>query len=305
MTKRRVELPPATADAYESFVDSVRERLQSDDPLGDVVQEVLVELNGERDLYERWRSGATVASADEIRLRNYHPDHAAIESEWYAEKDESAFRRSKRLQWLWRQFDRTPLASNVAFGLAFRQMLADVLFASAGDDLRIFRGVTMSYGHNITVGDRAVIHDHVHLDDRGRLRIGDRVSISEGVHIYSHDHDIVDQTAVTNYETIIEDDVRLTYETMVRAGVRVGENAVVGAKSVVQSDVPAHHVAVGSPARSVRIKPGWESVAMDPDEEPPGDREERRIDSTVPDDIEPFDEFQRDLRPPDTNNQVD
>ncbi|MFP4591414.1 MAG: acyltransferase [Halobacteriales archaeon] len=299
MTKRRVELPEPTAETYETYVATVRDRLRSDEPLGDVVQEVLVDLNGDRERFERWRSGGTVATAEATRLANYHPDNAALESEWYAEKDEAAFARSKPLQWLWRQFDRTPMAVNVTFGLAFRQMLAAELFAEAGDDLRIFRGVTMSYGHNITVGDNTVIHDGVHLDDRGELRIGDRVSISEGVHVYTHDHDLVDQTSVTNYRTIIEDDVRLTYDAMVRAGVRIGENALVGAKSVVQADVPAHHVAVGSPARSVRIKPGWESVARGLEADAPGDRADRRLETPIADDIEEFDEFQRDLEPPD------
>ena len=298
MTKRRVELPSATESTYQEFVDEVRTRLLDADEIGDAVQEVLVDLNGDRAHFDRWQAGEELPLPDQVRLLNYHPTHTALESEWYAEKDEAAYRRSKALQWLWRQFDRTPLANNVAVGLKFRQMLAGLLFEDAGDNLRIFRDVTMSYGHNITVGDNTVIHDGVHLDDRGRLTIGDRVSISEGAHIYSHDHDIVDQTAVTNYHTIIEDDVRITYDAMVRAGVKVGENALIGARAVVQTDIPAHHVVVGAPARTVRIKPGWGAVARDPDDDHPSNRRERLIDRPIPDDIDLFDEFERDLSSP-------
>jgi acetyltransferase-like isoleucine patch superfamily enzyme len=146
-----------------------------------------------------------------------------------------------------------------------------------------------------------VVHDDVHLDDRGRLTIGDRVSISDGAHIYSHDHDIVDQTEVDNYHTIIEDDVRITFDAMVRAGCKVGENAIVGARSVVQSDVPAHHVVVGQPAKSVRIKPGWEDTADSVDAEHLSLRDERHLPYDLPDDLEQFDEFQRDLRPSSEN----
>lgn len=299
MTKRPVTLPDSTEATYRELVDGVRDRLVGGGDLGDAVQSILVDLNGDRDLYERWRAGSAVDTVDEVRLLNYHPDHAALESEWYAEKDEAAYTRSKALQWLWRQFDHTPLANNVAFGLAFRQMLAELLFADAGADLRIFRNVTMSYGHNISVGDNTVIHDGVHLDDRGRLTIGDRVSISEGAHLYSHDHDIVDQTAVTNYHTIVEDDARITFDSMVRAGVRIGENAMVGARAIVQTDVPAHHVVVGAPARTVRVKPGWEDVARDPDEELPSNRRDRIIEYELPADLERFDEFGRDLTAPD------
>ena len=124
------------------------------------------------------------------------------------------------------------------------------------------------------------------------------MSISDGVHVYSHDHDVVDQTEVENYHTVIEDDVRLTYDAMVRAGVRVGENALLGARAVAQSDVPAHHVAVGIPARSVSVKPGWESVAEPVDADRADGRADRRLPDEVPDDVRVFDEFRRDLSPP-------
>jgi acetyltransferase-like isoleucine patch superfamily enzyme len=149
------------------------------------------------------------------------------------------------------------------------------------------------------MGDNTVVHDDVHLDDRGKLTIGDRVSISDSAHIYSHDHDIVDQTEVTNYHTIVEDDARITYDAMVRAGCKIGENSVVGAQSSVQGDVPAHHIAVGSPAKSVKIKPGWESVAEPLEAGGAKRQEERRIEYDLPENFEQFDEFGRNLTPPD------
>jgi maltose O-acetyltransferase len=190
------------------------------------------------------------------------------------------------------------MADNVEFALRFRRMLADHLFADCGDDCRFFKGITFTYGHNIAVGDNVVVHDDVHLDDRGRLTVGDRVSISDGVHVYSHDHDVVDQTEVTNYHTIIEDDARVTYDSMVSAGTRVGRNAVVGARAVVQGDVPDHHIAVGMPAKSVRVKPGWVEVADPLDAGGENRKEERRIDYDLPADLDVFDEFQRELTPP-------
>jgi acetyltransferase-like isoleucine patch superfamily enzyme len=185
------------------------------------------------------------------------------------------------------------MADNIEFALRFREMLAGHLFAEAGEGLRIFKGVTFSYGHNIEVGDNAVIHDDVHLDDRGRLTIGDRVSLSDGVHLYSHDHDVVDQTEVRNYHTVVEDDARVTYDAMVRAGCRIGENSVVGARAVVQSDVPSHHVAVGMPAKSVKIKPGFEDETVSIEDANERRQEEREIPYSLPEDLDVFDEFGR------------
>jgi len=298
MTKRHVTLPESAEAGLRGFIEEVDERLASDEDTCDVVEDVLVDLYGDRDAYEAWQNGEPVSNAERVRLQGYDPCNSTLESEYYAEKDEETFRESKHLQWLWRQFDATPMADNVEFALRFRRMLAKHLFEECGDGCRFFKGITFTYGHNISVGDNAVVHDDVHLDDRGRLTIGDRVSISDDAHVYSHDHDVVDQTEVANYHTIIEDDARVTYDAMVKAGVKVGENAVVGAKSIVQRDVPAHHVAVGTPAKSVKVKPGWEDVA-EPLEDANVDRtDERRIEYELDDDLDVFDEFQRDLQPP-------
>ncbi len=298
MTKRYVSLPDEAESGMREFIDEVDRRLSSDEDTCSVVEDVLIDLSGDREAYERWQDGESVSAAERVRLQSYDPCNTTLESEYYAEKDEEKFRRSKHLQWLWRQFDSLPIADNVEFALRFRRMLADHLFAECGDDCRFFKGITFTYGHNITIGDNTVVHDDVHLDDRGKLTIGDRVSISDGVHVYSHDHDVVDQTEVRNYHTIVEDDVRLTYDAMVRAGCKVGENAIVGARGIVQNDVPAHHIAIGMPAKSVKIKPGWEDVATPVDEAGANRQEQRRIEYDVPDDLAVFDEFGRDLQPP-------
>jgi len=293
MTKRHVSLPAEAEEGVAAFIDEVDERLAGPEDTCEVVRDVLVDLFGDRDAWERWQAGEEVSAAERVRLQGYDPCNATLESEYYAEKDEVVFEESKYLQWLWRQFDATPMADNVAFALRFRQMLANHLFAEAGDDLRIFKGVTFSYGHNIEVGDNTVIHDDVHLDDRGKLTIGDRVSISDGVHVYSHDHDVVDQTEVRNYHTVVEDDVRLTYDAMVRAGCRIGRNAVVGARAVVQSDVPAHHIAVGMPAKSVKVKPGFEDEAVPVEDAGERRQDEREVPFELPPDLDVFDEFDR------------
>ena len=299
MTKRHVSLPAEADEGVTAFIEQVDDRLSSEEDTCEVVRDTLVDLFGDRDAYDRWQAGGDVTPAERVRLQGYDPCNATLESEYYAEKDEDRYTRSKNLQWLWRQFDATPMADNIAFALRFRGMLANHLFAEAGENLRLFKGITFTYGHNIEIGDNTVVHDDVHLDDRGKLTIGDRVSISDSAHLYSHDHDVVDQTHVDNFHTIVDDDARVTYDSMVSAGCRVGKNAVVGAKATVQGDVPDHHIAVGSPARSIRVKPGWESVA-DPVEDKLTNRaEERAIEYDLPDDLDVFDEFQRDLTPPD------
>jgi hypothetical protein len=67
----------------------------------------------------------------------------------------------------------------------------------------------------------------------------------------------------------------------------------------VQGDVPAHHVAVGSPAKSVKIKPGFEDEAEPIDDGRLANRaDEREIPYDLPPGLDVFDEFERDLGGP-------
>ncbi|MFB6167889.1 MAG: acyltransferase [Haloferacaceae archaeon] len=297
MAKRRRELPSEAQERIDRAVAYVDRRLSSDEDTATVVRDLLVDLFGDREAYRRLRGGASPSPVAQARLRSYEPGHALTESERWAEQDPGDVRASKPLRYLWRCFDRSPLADNLAFALPFRQTLANHLFAEAGDGLQLFSGIKIQCGHNVRMGDNVVVHNGVLLDDRGELVIGDRVSVADEAHLHTHSHHIVDQADVTNYRTEVADDARIGYGAMVSAGTRVGENAVVGASAMARGDVPAHHVAVGSPAESVKVKPGWEEVA-----EEPGaleDRsEERALDSTVPEDVDVHDEFERDLAPP-------
>jgi maltose O-acetyltransferase len=295
MVKRHVRLSEEAEAAISAFVDGVDERLSNVEDTSEAVREILVDLNGDRAAYDAWKNGDPVSPAERLRLQAYDPRNVTLETDYHAQKGEEEFRESKPLMWLWYGFDATPLADHVALALRFRSMLAKHLFEECGEDCRFFKGIRFGYGHNLSVGDNVVVHDDVLLDDRGKLTIGDGCSITEGTHVYSHDHDLVDQSDVSHYHTIIGDDVRLTYDVVVTAGCEIGENAMVGSRAIVTKDVPAHHVVVGTPARSIRVKPGYEDVADPVDAPAESGAEKRLIERNV--DLggeEALDEFRRD-----------
>lgn len=296
MTKRHVDVPPETEAAIDEAIAHVDRRLSEND-IASAVAEILADLFGDRAAYERYRDGETAPPITRMRLRSYDPRNVLIEPEHWAEQELSTLQETKCVRYLWECFDQSPLSNNLAFALPFRQTLANHLFAEAGDGLRLFGGIKIQCGHNIHMGDNAVVHNDVLLDDRGKLTIGDRVSIADRCHVHTHAHDTVDQTDVTNYETILENDVRLGYGSMISAGCRIGRNAMIGSGATILGDVPAHHIAAGSPGKSVKIKPGWEAAA---DDLGPlvDNRNRRRIPSEFPESFEEFDEFGRELSPP-------
>jgi virginiamycin A acetyltransferase len=62
-------------------------------------------------------------------------------------------------------------------------------------------------------------------------------------------------------DTVVGNDVWLGYDATVMPGVRIGDGAIIAAKSVVTSDVPAYAVVGGNPARLIRYRFGEDEIA--------------------------------------------
>lgn len=191
---------------------------------------------------------------EEALRANLDPRNITLEAEYYGEMEEEKFYRVKPILWLWRLFDLSPMGQNVHLGLIFRRMLAKKLFKRCGENIKIFENVTFSFGYNIQCGDNVTIHRNVLIDDRGEVIIGNNVSISDYANIYSHSHDPLDINNVTLGRTEIGDGARITYHSTVLSGIRVEEDAMLGAHAVATREIRAHHIAVGLPAKSIRIK---------------------------------------------------
>jgi acetyltransferase-like isoleucine patch superfamily enzyme len=199
---------------------------------------------------------AKLPAATRLALSATDPRNVTLEPEYYHECDDALFQPVKPLLWLWYSFDRSVLGGqNVWLGIQLRRILARQIFRKCGENFKCFQHTEFSFGYNMEVGDNVVVHRHVLLDDRGGISLGDRVSIADYANIYSHTHSIVEQKDVTNAQTILEKDVRITYHATVLAGVHVAENSMVGAMAMATKDVRPYHVYVGIPAKSVRVKP--------------------------------------------------
>jgi acetyltransferase-like isoleucine patch superfamily enzyme len=80
------------------------------------------------------------------------------------------------------------------------------------------------------------------------------VYISDHIHKYSDtDIPIKDQGVDKVEPVLICNGAWLGQNVVICPGVRIGRNAVVGANSVVNSDVPDYSIAVGAPARIVKM----------------------------------------------------
>lgn len=193
--------------------------------------------------------------AQQVLVHSFDPRNATLEPEYYGDVDATKYAERKPLIWLWMMYDRSPVGLNHWMGYRVRAMLARHIFKHCGNNVKIFHGVEVSFGYNLTVEDNCTIHKYVLLDDRGEIIIHEGSSISDYANVYSHAHDLNDGMIVNNQRTEIGPKARITYHATVMSGVKVGEHGLVGSIGVASKNVEPFHVVAGVPAKPVKVKP--------------------------------------------------
>ena len=95
---------------------------------------------------------------------------------------------------------------------------------------------------DVKVGKNTWIGPNVILDGSGGLEIGDYVSISAGVQIYTH-HTVdwstsLGSSPIQNKPTKIGNGVYLGPNSVIQMGININDRAIIGAMSFVNEDVP-------------------------------------------------------------------
>jgi len=107
----------------------------------------------------------------------------------------------------------------------------------------------------MVIGDHCLLSPGVRVSAAMRVEIGDDCMLASGVYLTDADwHDVHDRTRAPGRSApiVLGRNVWIGDGAIVCKGVHVGENTVIGAGSVVVSDIPANSIAAGNPARVVR-----------------------------------------------------
>lgn len=132
----------------------------------------------------------------------------------------------------------------------------EILGKVGGGYFNIEKPFRCDYGYNIEIGDNFFANFNFVVLDVGKVRIGNNVQIAPNVGLYTAGHPLHPDSRNSGYEYGIDitigDNVWIGGSVCVMPGVTIGNNAVIGAGSVVTKDIPENAIAVGNPARVLR-----------------------------------------------------
>lgn len=137
-----------------------------------------------------------------------------------------------------------------------------LLLAEMGHEVMIYPGSSLSNVKNIKLGHHVFINSGAHLYTAGsKITIGNYVLIGPNCSIIAANRNIYDWKMPMyfnkNYENnpiTIKDDVWIGENATILSGVTIHRGSVIGAGSVVTSDVPAYAIVGGVPAKVIKYR---------------------------------------------------
>jgi acetyltransferase-like isoleucine patch superfamily enzyme len=107
----------------------------------------------------------------------------------------------------------------------------------------------------IEIGSGSYINRQTFIDAAARISIGPKCLVGPFCYITDHDHDLDGAPGqLVSQPTHIEAECWLGAHVTVLKGVTIGTRSIIGAGSVVTKSIPPRSVAVGNPARVIRVR---------------------------------------------------
>ena len=135
-------------------------------------------------------------------------------------------------------------------------VLGDRVSIRRGTTIQVHRGATVVIGNDVAIGENTFISAMI------GIRIGDGVGISNMVDLHDHNHRERSITHLPVREAtpwasgfvgapiIVETGAVISNKVSITAGVRIGQNTIIGANSTVTRSIGPNTVAAGSPAKA-------------------------------------------------------
>ena len=182
---------------------------------------------------------------------------------WYdANYDEELLKERKRAEDLCLEFNSTKPSDKKT-----KEEVLKKLLPNKKEDTVILSPFYTDYGYNCIIGEKTFINHNAYLMDGAEIKIGDNCFIGPNCGMYTAAHPIFFEERNKGLEKAlpinIGDNVWIGGDVTILPGTSIGNNSVIGAKSLVTKDIPANVVAFGNPCRVIRKISEKDKIIMD------------------------------------------
>lgn len=159
----------------------------------------------------------------------------------------------RRVAWEWVERLFMRLSPRRAYG--WRRFWLRAFGAKVAAHAQIRPNVRIWHPWLLEMGEHATLADGVTIYNLGRVRLGEHSVLSQNVYVCAGTHDYTKPSMpLIRPEIDIGNGVWVAAGAFVGPGVKIGDNAIVGACAVVMKDVPSGMIANGNPAVVVKAR---------------------------------------------------
>lgn len=176
-----------------------------------------------------------------------------LNGEWYnANFDEELLRERAYVKDLCLDFNNTKFSD---FDKR-REILRKILPNVDASTVEIMSPFMVDYGYNIFLGEGTFLNHNVYLMDCAKIQLGRKCFVGPNCGFYTAIHPLDVEQRNAGFEIAkqihIGNNVWIGGDVTILPGVNIGDNCVIGAKSLVSKDIPANVIAFGNPCKVIR-----------------------------------------------------
>ncbi|MBK0380666.1 LbetaH domain-containing protein [Mucilaginibacter segetis] len=136
---------------------------------------------------------------------------------------------------------------------AWRAFLLRLFGAKVAKGVHIYPGVKIWAPWNLDLGKECGVAGGATLYSQGKITIGERSVISQGANICTGTHDYTKSgSPLITRPIFIGDNVWIAAEVFIHPGITIPDGCVIGARSVVITDMPEWMVCSGHPCKPIK-----------------------------------------------------
>lgn len=144
------------------------------------------------------------------------------------------------------------LSQVVPFSEEYNDLIQQLFLGQIGKGCYVGHPIYMNLANNIHIGNHVSINPYFKCMSARKVVIEDYAQLAMGVTIITNNHNFYDRAVLTVKDTYIKKNAWIGANAIILPGVTIGENAIVGAGSVVTHDIEENTVVVGKPARKIK-----------------------------------------------------